>query len=269
MKETNSSITIKDLGENSSMVALQPDVADAKLESTSTSNPTNVKQLLDTMTGRKKLELPEGKTKLLLHSCCAPCSGEVIEALLASGIEFTIFFYNPNIHPLKEYNMRKEENMRYAQQHGIPFVDWDYNRQDWFDRTKGMEWLPERGDRCRECFDMRFEVSAQYAVEHGFDIFTSCLGISRWKDFEQITNCGIRAAEPYEGLSYWDFNWRKGGGSSRMIQISKREQFYQQEYCGCVYSLRDTNAYRERVGKPKIKIGIKHYTFNKETNEIE
>ena len=87
---------------------------------------------------REKLELPEGHNKLLLHSCCAPCSGEVMEAILASGIEFTIYFYNPNIHPLKEYLIRKEENIRFAQKFGIPFIDADYDRQEWFDRAKGM-----------------------------------------------------------------------------------------------------------------------------------
>ena len=88
---------------------------------------------------REKLELPEGHNKLLLHSCCAPCSGEVMEAILASGIEFTIYFYNPNIHPLKEYLIRKEENIRFAQKFGIPFIDADYDRQQWFDRAKGMD----------------------------------------------------------------------------------------------------------------------------------
>lgn len=186
---------------------------------------------------REKLELPDGHNKLLLHSCCAPCSGEVMEAILASGIEFTIYFYNPNIHPLKEYLIRKEENIRFAQKFGIPFIDADYDRQNWFDRAKGMEWEPERGIRCTMCFDMRFEKAAEYAHEHGFPVFTSCLGISRWKDMNQINGCGHRAAEKYDDVIYWDYNWRKEGGSQRMIEISKRERFYQQEYCGCVYSL--------------------------------
>ena len=80
-----------------------------------------------------------------------------MEAILASGIEFTIYFYNPNIHPLKEYLIRKEENIRFAKKFGIPFIDADYDRQNWFDRAKGMEWEPERGIRCTMCFDMRFE----------------------------------------------------------------------------------------------------------------
>lgn len=88
---------------------------------------------------REKLSLPNGHDKLLLHSCCAPCSGEVMEAIQASGIEYTIFFYNPNIHPQKEYTLRKEENMRFAEQHGIPFIDADYDTDNWFERARGME----------------------------------------------------------------------------------------------------------------------------------
>lgn len=113
---------------------------------------------------RPKLELPNGAKKLLLHSCCAPCSGEVMEALQASGIDYTIFFYNPNIHPQKEYLIRKDENIRFAKQHGVPFIDADYDTDNWFERAKGMEWEPERGIRCTMCFDMRFERTALYAA---------------------------------------------------------------------------------------------------------
>lgn len=210
-------------------------------------------------TNRQPLALPNGHNKVLLHSCCAPCSGEVMEAMVASGINFTIFFYNPNIHPRKEYELRKEENIRFAKQFGVPFIDADYDRDNWFARAKGMEHEPERGIRCTMCFDMRFERTALYAHEHGFPVITSCLGISRWKDMKQINDCGHRAAEPYEGLTYWDYNWRKGGGSARMIEISKRENFYQQEYCGCVYSLRDTNKHRLSQGRDKIKLGVVYY----------
>ena len=208
---------------------------------------------------RQPLPLPGGHKKVLLHSCCAPCSGEVMEAMLASGIEYTIYFYNPNIHPLKEYELRKEENIRFAEKFGVPFIDADYDRDNWFERARGLEWSPERGERCTMCFDMRFERTALYAHENGFPVMTSCLGISRWKDMKQINSCGVRAAAAYPDLMYWDFNWRKGGGSSRMIEISKRESFYQQEYCGCVYSLRDTNRHRVTQGRERIKIGVQYY----------
>ena len=208
---------------------------------------------------RDILQLPEAGTKLLLHSCCAPCSGEVIEAIQASKIDFAIYFYNPNIHPQREYELRKSENIRFAEKAGIPFIDADYDTDNWFARAKGMEKEPERGIRCTMCFDMRFERTALYAHENGFPVITSCLGISRWKNMDQINDCGHRAAAKYPGITYWDYNWRKKGGTSRMIEISKRESFYQQEYCGCIYSLRDTNRYRKSKGRPTIALGEKFY----------
>jgi predicted adenine nucleotide alpha hydrolase (AANH) superfamily ATPase len=209
---------------------------------------------------RPQLELPDGADKLLLHSCCAPCSGEVMEALHAAGIDYSIFFYNPNIHPKREYELRKQENIDFAEKHGIEFIDADYDTDNWFERVKGLEWEPERGERCTKCFDMRFERTALYAQEHGFPVISSSLGISRWKNMAQINDCGIRAASRYPGMVYWDYNWRKGGGSQRMIEISKREGFYQQEYCGCIYSLRDTNAHRLSQGRDRIKIGVQYYS---------
>jgi predicted adenine nucleotide alpha hydrolase (AANH) superfamily ATPase len=208
---------------------------------------------------RLLLPVPSGVERVLLHSCCAPCSGEVIETMQAAGLNITIYFYNPNIHPREEYELRKVENIRFAEKAGIPFIDADYDSDNWFDRVKGMEWEPEKGKRCTECFDMRFERTALYAHENGFPLFTSCLGISRWKNMEQINGCGQRAAARYEGLEYWDYNWRKRGGAERMIEISKRENFYQQEYCGCIYSLRDTNKRRRDHGQENIKIGVKFY----------
>lgn len=150
---------------------------------------------------RAVLTPPHGHKKVLLHSCCAPCSGEVMEAMLASGIDYTIFFYNPNIHPEREYLLRKDENVRFAEKHGVLFVDADYDKDNWFARAKGMEWDPERGRRCSMCFDKRFERTALYAQEHGFSVMTSSLGISRWKNMAKISDSGQRAVVPYEGLS--------------------------------------------------------------------
>lgn len=212
---------------------------------------------------RPILQLPDNRKKVLLHSCCAPCSGEVMEAITASGIDYSIFFYNPNIHPDREYEIRKNENIRFAQEHNIEFIDADYDRENWFERVKGLENEPERGKRCTVCFDMRFERTALYAHEHGFDTITSSLGISRWKDMQQINSSGERAAARYPDLAYWTHNWRKGGGSARMIEISKRETFYQQEYCGCIYSLRDTNRHRRAQGRDRIEIGVKFYGHEK------
>ncbi len=208
---------------------------------------------------RPTLEAPGDEKRVLLHSCCAPCEGEVLETLLASGIRPTAFFYNPGIHPEREYELRKREDKRFCDKVGVEHVDADYDVENWFERTQGLEREPERGARCTVCFDMRFERSALYAHENGFKVFSSSLGISRWKNMEQINRCGERAADRYPDLTYWTYNWRKAGGSHRMIEISKRERFYQQEYCGCSYSLRDTNKWRLANGKEKIVIGENFY----------
>ena len=209
---------------------------------------------------RPQLETPNGESSLLLHSCCAPCAGEIMEAVAASEIKTTVYFYNPNIHPIQEYELRKEENKRYCQKLGFDFIDADYDKDNWFKRIKGLENEPERGERCTKCFDMRFERSALYAHENNFFLFATTLGISRWKDLDQVNNSGLRAADRYSGLNFWDFNWRKAGGSPRMIEISKREEFYQQEYCGCVYSLRDTNKWRKENNRPRVIRGQKYYS---------
>lgn len=211
------------------------------------------------MDQRTKIIPPDGEKKLLLHSCCAPCSGEVMEAMVASGIDLTVFFYNPNIHPKKEYEIRKNENIRFCESMNIPFVDADYDVDNWFTRARGMESSPERGERCSMCFDMRFERTALYAFENGFSLISSSLGISRWKDMNQINESGVKSAAKYPGVNYWTYNWRKDGGSQRMYEIAKRENFYQQQYCGCVYSLRDTNEWREKNSRPKIEIGETFY----------
>ena len=208
---------------------------------------------------RPKLEMPNKESKLLLHSCCAPCAGEIMEAVAASGIDTTIYFYNPNIHPKEEYEIRKDENIRFAEKLGFDFIDADYDKDNWFERIKGLENEPERGKRCTVCFDMRFERTALYAHENNFKIFATTLGISRWKDLEQINNSGLKAAKRYNSLGFWDFNWRKQGGSTRMLEISKKEKFYKQEYCGCVYSLRDTNKWRKSRGREIVKRGINFY----------
>ncbi len=208
---------------------------------------------------RPRLRAPGGAGRVLLHSCCAPCAGEIIDAILAADLGVLVFFYNPNIHPAAEYEIRKRENIRFCEKRGAPFLDADYDMDNWFLRVRGLENEPERGRRCTACFDMRFERAALYAAENGFSVFSSTLGISRWKDMEQINGCGRRAAARWPGLSYWDFNWRKGGGSQRMVELSKREQFYKQEYCGCVYSLRDTNKWRRQNDRPRVERGIKFY----------
>lgn len=206
-----------------------------------------------------EFQVPGDHSEVLMHTCCAPCSIAIIDKMHKAGIKLSLFFYNPNIHPKKEYEIRKNENIRYAQKVGIPFIDADYDVQNWFARAKGMEYEPERGVRCTMCFDMRFDRTALYAHEHGFKVFTSSLGISRWKNMEQINECGARSAGHYPDLTYWTYNWRKDGGGAKMYERSKEENFYKQEYCGCIYSLRDTNEWREKNDRPKIAIGEEFY----------
>jgi epoxyqueuosine reductase len=184
---------------------------------------------------RPVLALPNNYKSLLLHSCCAPCSCEIMGTLKLSSIDFTIFFFNPNIDTLDEYNLRKEENKKFALKLNIPFYDGDYNYQSWLNSVKGLEAEPERGKRCTKCFSYRLEETAKFAVKNRFKIFTSSLGISRWKDFNQVCECGTKAASKYN-LTYWNHNWRKKGGSERMSTISKKENFYRQNYCGCSFA---------------------------------
>src|SRR5699024_12406721 len=122
---------------------------------------------VDTLKNRKPLIPPKNTNKVLLHSCCAPCSGEVMEAMTASGVDYAIFFYNPNIHPREEYEVRKEENIRYAREHNIEMVDADYNVDNWVERVEGLEYEPEGCRRGTACIDMRVERTAVYACDHG------------------------------------------------------------------------------------------------------
>ena len=216
------------------------------------------------------ISLPDGHKKLLLHSCCAPCSGDIMLRLKESNIDYTIYFYNPNIHPKKEYLLRKDENLQFAIANDIPFIDADYDTKNWFNKTKGQEWEPERGKRCSTCFDMRFYKTAEYAYENNFSLISSTLGISRWKDMSQINYSGAKAASQFTNIEYWTFNWRKNKGSENMLRVSKEQEFYMQEYCGCVYSLRDTNIWRHKNNRSNVEIGIKYYSFSdKKTSDTK
>ena len=135
-----------------------------------------------------------------------------MEAVAASNIETTVYFYNPNIHPKEEYEIRKDENKRFCDKLGFDFIDSDYDKDNWFERIKGLENEPERGKRCTKCFDMRFERSALYAHENSFKVYGTTLGISRWKNMEQINESGLMAAQRYEDVHYWDYSHTNGLG---------------------------------------------------------
>ena len=181
---------------------------------------------------------PYPSKKILLHSCCAPCSCSIMETLKKNNIQCTLYFYNPNIDSPEEYNIRKEENIRFAEKLNLPIVDGDYLNDTikWHNHIIGYEHESERGKRCILCFKMRLSITAKYAYNNGFKVFTSSLGISRWKDFDEVCKCGIEASANYPNLTYFTYNWRKQGGSNRMSELTKIENFYRQQYCGCKYS---------------------------------
>ena len=183
------------------------------------------------------LEIPGNAKEILLHTCCAPCSSAIIECLMQHDIRPTIYYCNPNIYPLEEYNIRKNECSRYAQSLGLNIIDADYNHEAWRCTVQGLEGEPERG-RCLQCFKMRLLDTARYAHENGFSVITTTLASSRWKSLEQINQAGRYAVENYPDVIWWDQNWRKGGLSERRIAIIKEYGFYNQQYCGCEFSMR-------------------------------
>lgn len=186
-----------------------------------------------------QLSTPNGNNRVLLHSCCAPCSSAIVECMLANGIRPTVFYYNPNIYPQEEYTVRKAEAIRFVQSLGVDFVDADYDHDRWLQSVRGLEAEPERGHRCLECFALRLTETARYASGHGFTWFTTTLASSRWKRLEQICEAGRRAAARFPGTCFWEQNWRKGGLQERRNQLLKEYGFYNQQYCGCEFSLRN------------------------------
>lgn len=190
------------------------------------------------MTKKKTIfSFPGSEPRVLLHTCCAPCSGAIVECLLQHGIRPTIYYFNPNIYPRREYDIRRNECARYAQELGLDIVEAEYDHAEWRQAVKGLEHEPERGRRCLECFKLRLRSTARYAHEHGFDVITTTLASSRWKSLEQILEAGHWATEPYPDVIWWEQNWRKGGLQERRGQIIKERNFYNQQYCGCEFSI--------------------------------
>ena len=190
------------------------------------------------MKKKKEWEIPEGVDKVLLHTCCAPCSSAIIEWLVAHGVRPTVYYCNPNIYPEEEYRIRKDECSRYARSLGLDIVDADYDHEAWRSCVAGLEEEPERGGRCLQCFKMRLLDTARYAHEHGFRVITTTLASSRWKSLEQINEAGRFAVAAYPDVIWWDQNWRKGGLNERRAAIIREYGFYNQLYCGCEFSMR-------------------------------
>lgn len=175
------------------------------------------------------------KKKLLLHCCCGPCSSGVIEGLL-QNYDITLYFYNPNIYPNDEYIKRYQEQLRYAGIVGLPVVEGEYDTSIYYQAVKGYEDEPEGGARCYECFKLRMLQTAKYAKDKGFDIFTTTMSVSPYKNYEVLNEIGKDVSDQV-GIDYLWANFKKNNGYLKSIQNSKKYNLYRQHYCGCVYSL--------------------------------
>ena len=221
---------------------------------------------------KEAIVVPEGCREVLLHACCAPCSSAIVEWLVQHDVRPVIFYYNPNIFPREEYEIRKQESKRHAETLGITWIDGDYDHDQWLDFVRGcgnteergydVANEPERGRRCESCFMLRLTVAAQKAKELGIRYFATTLASSRWKSLEQIEHAGRQAEQTVNGIArkgcscvpsvangkaerlscdsvvFWAQNWRKGGLYERRNQLLKEFDFYNQQYCGCEFSQR-------------------------------
>ena len=178
------------------------------------------------------------KPSLLLHSCCAPCSSYVLE-YLAPYFDICDFYYNPNISPKKEYEDRKEELKRLILEMGlsteVSFLEGTYQPEDFFAMAKGLEDLPEGGERCFKCYEMRLRESAKIAKEQGAEYFATTLTISPLKNAQKLNEIGERLAEEY-GVKYLPSDFKKKNGYKRSVELSAQYELYRQNYCGCVFS---------------------------------
>lgn len=186
----------------------------------------------------EKQQREGAKPSLLLHSCCAPCSSYVLE-YLAPYFNICDFYFNPNISPKKEYEDRKEELVRLIHEMGlsteVTFLEGTYQPEDFFAMAKGLEHLPEGGERCFQCYEMRLRESAKIAKEQGADYFATTLTISPLKNAQKLNEIGERLAEEY-GIKYLPSDFKKKNGYKRSVELSAQYELYRQNYCGCVFS---------------------------------
>lgn len=180
---------------------------------------------------------------LLLHSCCAPCSSYVLE-YLSNYFWITVLYYNPNIYPEEEYTKRVLEQQRFIQEFPMKyqavFIEGAYDTQRFYEMAEGMEDLPEGGARCFACYELRLREAAEYAGRLGMDYFTTTLSISPMKNAQKLNEIGGQLAEEY-GVAYLYSDFKKKNGYLRSTQISKAYGMYRQDYCGCIYSMRERN----------------------------
>ena len=174
------------------------------------------------------------KPKFLLHVCCGPCSVAIFEEL-SQNFDLTVHFYNPNIHPVEEYDKRKGEVLRICEDLNIPVIEEEYDVKRWFEKIAGLEEEPEGGKRCVKCFTMRLEKAAEYAHNNGFEYFGTSLTSGRNKQAEIINPLGVQAGEKF-GVKFFEEDWKKGGRQEMARQLIQQKNIYTQDYCGCTYS---------------------------------
>ena len=187
---------------------------------------------------KKELEQINTRKKLLLHSCCAPCSSHVI-SLLTKYFDITILYYNPNISPIQEYNKRKEEQIKLIKKiptlGKINIIDCDYDNDIYKEKIKGYENCPERGARCNICFLLRLEKTAKIAKNKNFEYFCTTLTVSPYKDSNLINQIGEQLTKKYD-IKWLYSDFKKDNGYKKSIELSKKYNLYRQNYCGCIYS---------------------------------
>lgn len=210
-------------------------------------NKVNYQRELDQIIDH--LQKEEKVPKLLMHSCCAPCSSYCL-SYLAEYFYITIYYYNPNITEQAEYQKRVKEQQRLLGElpvkYPIAFVEGAYEPEVFLAMAKGMEQLPEGGERCFACYELRQRKAAEYAKEHHFDYFTTTLSVSPHKNAAKLNEIGLRLAQEY-GIPYLVSDFKKKGGYLKSIELSAEYHLYRQDYCGCVYS----KAAREREKQQK------------------
>ena len=189
----------------------------------------------------QKLETERRVPKLLIHSCCAPCSSYVLE-YLNQYFEITVFYYNPNIYPESEYTKRIWEQQmlidKMPSKHKVSFVAGPYDKEKFYEMANGLETAKEGGSRCFKCYELRLREAAEMAKAAGFDYFTTTLSISPLKNADKLNEIGVKLAEEY-GVSYLLSDFKKKNGYKRSIELSKIYELYRQDYCGCEFSIRN------------------------------
>lgn len=172
--------------------------------------------------------------KLLLHSCCGPCSTVCIERL-KDEYDLIIFYFNPNIEPKEEYEKRKEEQKKVCEHFDVPFVDCDYDNSGWHDFVKGFESEPEGGARCQKCFYFRLLETAKYAKNNNFDLFSTTLTVSPYKNTAVVNSVGKAISESLN-MPFLEESFKKKDGYLRSVALSKELNLYRQHYCGCMFA---------------------------------